>query len=37
MKVLNKDLDEEYNYEIETPSNEICNYYVKGINYLVNK
>ena len=37
LKVSNDDLDEEFNYEIETPSNEICNNYVIGINYLQNK
>ena len=38
LKVSNEDLNnEEFNYEIETPSNEICNYYVIGINYLLNK
>ena len=37
LKVENKDLQEEYNYEIETPSNEICDNYVMGINYLLCK
>ena len=38
LKVINNDLnDEEFNYEIETPSNEISNNYVIGINYLLNK
>ena len=37
LKVENKELQEEYNYEIETPSDEICNNYVMGINYLLYK
>ena len=37
LKVINDDIGEEFNYEIETPSNEICNNYVIGINYLINK
>ena len=37
LKVENQDSQQEYNYEIETPSNEICNNYVTGINYLLCK
>ena len=37
LKVENQDSQQEYNYEIETPSNEICNNYVRGINYLLCK
>jgi len=37
LKVINNDLGEEFNYEIETPSYEICNNYVIGINYLITK
>ena len=37
LKVINDDIGEEFNYEIETPSDEICNDYVIGINYLINK
>jgi len=37
LKVENQDSRQEYNYEIETPSNEICNNYVTGINYLLCK
>ena len=37
LKVINNDLGEEFNYEIETPSDEICNNYVIGINYLITK
>ena len=37
IKVANDDFGEEFNYEIETPSDEICNDYVIGINYLINK
>jgi hypothetical protein len=37
LKVENKDLQTEFNYEIETPSDEICNNYVMGINYLLYK
>ena len=37
IKVENQDFEENYNYEIETPSEEICNYYIIGINYLQSK
>ena len=37
LKVENQDLQEKYNFEIETPSEEICNNYVMGINYLLCK
>ena len=37
IKVINDEFGEEFNYEIETPSDEICNDYVIGINYLINK
>ena len=37
IKVINKEFGEEFNYEIETPSDEICNDYVIGINYLLSK
>ena len=37
LKVENQDSQQEHNYEIETPSNEICNNYVTGINYLLCK
>ena len=37
IKVENEDIGEFIFYEIETPSEEICNNYVIGINYLVYK
>lgn len=37
LKVKNEELDENFTYEIETPSDEICNNYVVGINYLLSK
>ena len=37
IKVENQDFEENYNYGIETPSEEICNYYIIGINYLQSK
>ena len=37
IKVENQDFEENYNYEIETPTEEICNYYIIGINYLQSK
>ena len=37
IKVENEEFEENSNYEIETPSEEICNYYIICINYLLSK
>lgn len=37
IKVENEDYEEEISFTIETPSLEICNNYVNGINYLLYK
>ena len=35
IEVEKEDMIENLNFEIETPSKEICNYYVNGINFLL--
>ena len=35
IEVEKEDMIQSLNFEIETPSKEICNYYVEGINYLL--